>query len=223
MSFLAGIDTTKTEYGGLDPIPKGTIVRCCIEEINLKEVENDEQTEKDGHFVLKFKIRVYEPEAYSNRVVYLNLKMWSPVEKTTLRAKNLFVAIDNYFGKKSGQDIGGGVQYLIDAEDEDAALTPEFIETLENFWIHTEQEILLQLGVYDVDGSTGNFLLAVPAEGSEPSVPEVKKPAAKQPPKPPTAKPGKPSAVKHPPKPPAVSKPKPTKPTEVEDGEEVGY
>lgn len=209
MGFFDAVDTQATEYEApnMEPIPHGAVVQAMIEEVELKwtDEEDDDKLAQIGPCVIKVKARVFEPEAYANRVVFFTFKMWHPDENKANRNKQQFVALDNQLG-------GEGITYASNSDDE-ALQSEEFASVLEAGWVHGGNMALLQIGLLKPKdgGDALNYLLGVPAPGTEPSEgkKEEAKPSAtsKAPPKPPGSRPV-------PKKPAGPPKPPPRKPAE---------
>lgn len=211
MGFFDTVDTDAQEYEApnMDPIPHGAIVQALVEDVELKwtDEEDEEKLSNLGPCVIKVKARVFEPEAYNNRVVFFTFKMWHPDQDKANRNKQQFVALDNQLG-------GEGIAFASAADDEELA-TDTFIDVLDAGWVQSGNMALLQIGLLKPKdgGDPLNYLLGIPAPGTETS--EGKKEEAKAkagstaPPKPPGGRP-KPPAKKPagPPKPPSRPKPK---------------
>jgi hypothetical protein len=147
--------------GSLEPIPKGTNVMASIDEAKWTEYQGIEN--------LNVKWRVLKPAAYANRVLFQKLYLTDndarskdPAAKRD-KARRMFAAIDSNAGGKL-------LKKATKPTDEELALAL------------TNKQMVLSLGVWDMDGKTGNWVQAIHDKSAE--VKEIEKPAATRKPAP---------------------------------------
>lgn len=140
MSFFGGIDTGVTDYeiggGALEPIPDGTRVLAVCEQARNRVFNSDEYIE--------LKWRISRPEEYSNRVVFHKLRVYD-AEKGE-KHKRMLAAI--------AVNAGGGLFASMSKRNEHEP-SDESLMTILN------RPMVLQLGVWDMDGKKGNWVQAV--------------------------------------------------------------
>lgn len=131
--------------GSSEPIPEGTKVRACITEAGWKEYQ--------GSRYINLRWDVVDGE-YRKRVIFQKVRVEEDDAKKRDKALMMLAAIDANCGGKLAQ---------LDGEPTDMDLT----KALAN------KPVVIRLGVWDLEGKTGNWVQAV--EGS------AKKPAASKP------------------------------------------
>jgi hypothetical protein len=153
--------TGSAELGGSsEPIPEGTKVRAIITEAKWDEYQ--------GERFIKLRWDVVSGE-FAKRVIFHKVKVYEPDPKKADKHRLMLAAIDFNCGGKLSK---------IDGEPSEIDL----IKCLSN------KPMVIRLGVWTIDGKSGNWLQAVesgkpaPAEKSEPK-PESK-PAPKPAPEP---------------------------------------
>lgn len=142
MSFFGGIDTGVTDYeiggGTLEPIPDGTrVLAVCEEARNVLY---------NGDSYISLKWRVSRPEEYNNRVIFQKLRVFD-IGKAE-KHKRMLAAI--------ATNAGGGLFTGMAARKESEP-SDESLATIIN------RPMVLQMGVWEMDGKSGNWVQAVAA------------------------------------------------------------
>lgn len=133
--------------GTLAPIPDGTAVLASAEESTWKEYQ--------GARYINIKWRVAKPAEYANRVIFQKIRVNDEDVSKADRAKQMLAAI----ATNAGGALFQAMQKNKEQEPSDASLS-----TLCN------RPMVLKLGVWDMNGKTGNHVNAVsPAKGAAPA------------------------------------------------------
>lgn len=157
MSFFDGIDTGVTDYeiggGTLEPIPDGTRVLAVCEEAR--------NALYNGDSYISLKWRVSRPEEYNNRVIFHKLRVFD-IGKAE-KHKRMLAAI--------ATNAGGGLFTAMAARKESEP-SDESLTTIIN------RPMVLQLGVWEMDGKSGNWVQAVSKRKGAAQAPAPAAPAA---------------------------------------------
>ena len=142
--------TGSFEAGGgeLKPIPDGTAVMASAEEASWKEYQGDRY--------INLKWRVAKPAEYQNRVIFQKIRVADADASKADRAKQMLAAI----ATNAGGSLFQAMQKAREHEPSDASLS-----TLCN------RPMVLKLGVWDMNGKTGNHVNAVSPVKSQTSAP----------------------------------------------------
>ena len=133
--------------GALAPIPEGTAVLASAEEATWKECQ--------GARYINLKWRIAKPAEYANRVIFQKVRVNDEDVSKADRAKQMLAAI----ATNAGGALFQAMQKNKEQEPSDASLS-----TLCN------RPMVLKLGVWDMNGKTGNHVNAVsPAKGAAPA------------------------------------------------------
>lgn len=124
--------------GALAPIPEGTAVLASAEESTWKEYQGDRY--------INIKWRVAKPAEYANRVIFQKVRVNDEDVSKADRAKQMLAAI----ATNAGGALFQSMQKNREQEPSDASLS-----TLCN------RPMVLKLGVWDMNGKTGNHVNAV--------------------------------------------------------------
>lgn len=133
--------------GSSEPIPEGTKVRACITEAGWKEYQ--------GSRYINLRWDVVDGE-YKKRVIFQKVRVEEEDANKRDKALMMLAAIDANCGGKLSQ---------LDGEPTDMDLT----KALAN------KPVVIRLGVWDLEGKTGNWVQAVERSAKKPA---ASKPAA---------------------------------------------
>lgn len=123
------------EYShSVEPIPDGTKVLAYVEDAYMDQGPYDE------HELVKLQWRVVKPAEYEGRVVPHKVKIHDPNNANRLRQLKMLQAIDANCG---GTIARGNV------------VNDEALTSLQN------KPMVLKLGLWEMDGRTGNWVMAV--------------------------------------------------------------
>ena len=134
--------------GALAPIPEGTAVLASAEESTWKEYQGDRY--------INIKWRVAKPAEYANRVIFQKVRVCDADSAKADRAKQMLSAI----ATNTGGALFQSMQKNREQEPSDASLS-----TLCN------RPMVLKLGVWDMNGKTGNHVNAVSPPKSQTAAP----------------------------------------------------
>ena len=100
-------DTFVSGGGGFDPLPKNTNVLFEIEEIEIKESNEFEQTD-----FLNIRWNILKPDDYANRKVFQKVRIFHTEKDKRIRARQMLATIDinsggklTEYGKKKGKNL----------------------------------------------------------------------------------------------------------------------
>lgn len=134
--------------GALAPIPEGAAVLASAEEATWKEYQGDRY--------INIKWRVAKPAEYANRVIFQKVRVCDADSAKSDRAKQMLSAI----ATNTGGALFQSMQKNREQEPSDASLS-----TLCN------RPMVLKLGVWDMNGKTGNHVNAVSPTKSQTAAP----------------------------------------------------
>ena len=155
--FQDEINAGTFEVGGGDmaPIPKGTAVLAACESASNESFEDQKY--------VNLKWRVAQPAQYENRVIFQKVRIYGPPSPKRDTAERMLFAI--------ATNAGGGLIKAMEAAGEEHP-SNQSLQQLCN------RLMVLKLGVWDIDGKTGNWVQAVsPHKGAAPAQPAPPKPA----------------------------------------------
>jgi hypothetical protein len=149
MSFWANIEQKKEfDAGSADPLPDGTSVLAAPVEAGWKTYEFEDY--------INFQWSVLAPEQYKNRRIFQKIKV-NDKDKGD-KAKRMLAAIDAN---------AGGKLFALGKEPTDQDLTQCLVG----------KPMMLKLGVWDINGKTGNWVQAVaPRAAQAPAAPAASVP-----------------------------------------------
>lgn len=96
MSFWGNAANQGTSFevgGGFEPIPNNTWVVAALESARLYQYD-PRPGEQESPPVVSLTWRIAQPEAYANRVIFQNVRIWDNDPAKAERAKRMLVAID---------------------------------------------------------------------------------------------------------------------------------
>jgi hypothetical protein len=143
--------------GALQPIPDGTAVLASAEEASWKEYQGDRY--------INIKWRIAKPQEYGNRVIFQKVRVADADSQKADRAKQMLAAIST----NAGGALFAAMQKSKEHEPSDQSLS-----TLCN------RPMVLKLGVWDMNGKTGNHVNAVSPAKAQAAAP-TPKPAPQMP------------------------------------------
>lgn len=130
-----GSSNASGEYShSVEPIPDGTKVLAYVEDSHLDQGPYDEQE------LVKLQWRVVKPSEYEGRVIFHKVKIYEPDNAKRLRQLKMLQAIDANCG---GAIARGNV------------VNDEALATLQN------KPMVLKLGLWEMDGRSGNWVMSV--------------------------------------------------------------
>lgn len=155
--FQDEINAGTFEIGGGDmaPIPKGTAVLAACESASNESFEDQEY--------VNLKWRVAQPAQYENRVIFQKVRIYGqPSPKRDTAERMLFAIATN---------AGGGLIKAMEAAGEEFP-SNQSLQQLCN------RLMVLKLGVWDIEGKTGNWVQAVSPHKNGTAPVAAPKPAA---------------------------------------------
>lgn len=146
---LQGNGATGEYSHSVEPIPDKTKVLAYIEQALMEKGPYDE------HELVKLQWRVLKPQEYKDRVVFQKVKVYGGEEHKRVRQLKMLQAID--------ANAGGGIS-------RSNILNDQTLATLER------KPMMLQIGVWEMEDRTGNWVMAVAPKPASIAV-DVPKPA----------------------------------------------
>lgn len=161
MDFFNGIDLEETTFesgdGDFAPIPKGTSVLAVAEDATNAEWQGDRY--------INVKWRISKPDEYNNRVIFQKIRVYDSDPAKAERAKRMLAAIATNAGGKM-------FQAMREANESE----PSVMSLMQI----TNKPMVLKLGVWELDGKTGNWVQAVSPytrQNAQPAPDEPQEPA----------------------------------------------